>query len=77
MAVIIASVVVFLVLILVLVSILLGAKAKLVPSGPVNINVNGERDLEVGSGGTLLIHAWRKQVVPSFCLWWWWNLSSV
>jgi Na+-transporting NADH:ubiquinone oxidoreductase subunit NqrF len=54
MTVIIASIVVFLILILLLVSILLGAKAKLIPSGPVKINVNGEKDLEVSSGGTLL-----------------------
>ncbi|MGB7785531.1 MAG: NADH:ubiquinone reductase (Na(+)-transporting) subunit F [Salinimicrobium sp.] len=68
MAVIIASVVVFLVLILVLVSILLGAKAKLVPSGPVNINVNGERDLEVGSGGTLLTTLGESKLfLPSAC----------
>ena len=47
MTVIIASVVVFLALILILVSVLLGAKAKLAPSGPVTINVNGERDIAV------------------------------
>ena len=50
MTVIIASVIVFLILILLLVSVLLGAKAKLVPSGPVKINVNGEKNIEVGSG---------------------------
>ncbi|MFV8226801.1 NADH:ubiquinone reductase (Na(+)-transporting) subunit F [Christiangramia aquimixticola] len=68
MTVIIASVVVFLVLILLLVSILLGAKAKLSPSGPVTINVNNEKDLEVGSGGTLLTTLGdNKLFLPSAC----------
>lgn len=68
MTVIIASVVVFLVLILLLVSILLGAKAKLVPSGPVTINVNDEKDIEVGSGGTLLSTLGdNKLFLPSAC----------
>jgi len=68
MTVIIASVIVFLVLILLLVSILLGAKAKLVPSGPVTISVNGEKDLEVGSGGTLLSTLGENKLfLPSAC----------
>lgn len=68
MEVIIASVIVFLVLILILVSILLGAKAKLIPSGPVNININGEKDLEVGSGGTLLSTLGENKLfLPSAC----------
>ena len=68
MEVIIASVVVFLVLILLLVAILLGAKAKLVPSGPVSININGEKDLEVGSGGTLLSTLGENKLfLPSAC----------
>ena len=68
MTVIIASIVVFLVLILLLVSILLGAKAKLVPSGPVTINVNNEKDIEVGSGGTLLSTLGdNKLFLPSAC----------
>ncbi|PKD18086.1 Na(+)-translocating NADH-quinone reductase subunit F [Salegentibacter salinarum] len=68
MTVIIASIVVFLALILILVSVLLGAKAKLAPSGPVTINVNGERDMEVGSGGTLLSTLGdNKLFLPSAC----------
>lgn len=68
MTVIIASVIVFLILILLLVSILLGAKAKLVPSGPVTIKVNGEKDLEVGSGGTLLTTLGEQKLfLPSAC----------
>jgi len=47
---------------------LLGAKAKLIPSGPVNININGEKDLEVGSGGTLLTTLGaNKLFLPSAC----------
>ena len=68
MIVIIAGVIVFLVLILVLVSILLFAKAKLVPSGPVSITLNGEKDLEVSSGGTLLSTlSEQKLFLPSAC----------
>ena len=68
MTVIISSVVVFLVLILLLVSILLAAKAKLTPSGPVTINVNNEKDIEVGSGGTLLSTLGdNKLFLPSAC----------
>lgn len=68
MTVIIAGVIVFLVLILVLVSILLYAKAKLVPSGPVSITVNGEKDIEVVSGGTLLSTlSEQKLFLPSAC----------
>ncbi|GAA4315574.1 NADH:ubiquinone reductase (Na(+)-transporting) subunit F [Christiangramia aestuarii] len=51
-----------------MVSILLGAKAKLTPSGPVTINVNNEKDLEVGSGGTLLSTLGdNKLFLPSAC----------
>ncbi len=68
MTVIIAGVIVFLVLILFLVSILLYAKAKLVPSGPVSITVNGEKDIEVSSGGTLLSTlSEQKLFLPSAC----------
>lgn len=68
MEVIIASVIVFLILILLLVGMLLGAKAKLMPSGPVKINVNGEKDLEVGSGGTLLSTLGEQKLfLPSAC----------
>ncbi len=68
MTVIIASVIVFLILILLLVGMLLGAKAKLIPSGPVSININGEKDLEVGSGGTLLSTLGENKLfLPSAC----------
>lgn len=68
MEVIIASVIVFLVLILILVAVLLGAKAKLIPSGPVKININNEKDIEVGSGGTLLSTLGENKLfLPSAC----------
>ena len=54
MNLILASIGVFLVVILLLVIILLVAKKYLVPSGNVKLTINGERELEVASGGTLL-----------------------
>lgn len=67
-SVIIASLVVFLVLIFALVGILLGAKAKLVPSGPVSLKINGEKDVQVNSGGTLLATLGDNKIfLPSAC----------
>ncbi|ETN94856.1 Na+-transporting NADH:ubiquinone oxidoreductase subunit F [Zhouia amylolytica] len=67
-SVILASLVVFLVLIFALVAILLGAKAKLVPSGPVTLKINGEKDVEVSSGGTLLTTLGNNKIfLPSAC----------
>ena len=54
MDVVLASIAVFLLLTLLLVFVLLTAKSKLAPSGPVKINVNDEKDMEVNSGSTLL-----------------------
>ena len=51
---ILASIGVFLVTILVLVVILLVAKNFLVASGKVKVTINGENQLEVESGSTLL-----------------------
>ena len=50
---IVSSIAIFLVVIMALVSILLFAKAKLMPSGTVKITINGEKEIEVGGGGTL------------------------
>ena len=44
-SVVFASVVVFLVVTFLLVGMLLGAKAKLLPSGPVSLMINGENDV--------------------------------
>lgn len=52
--VIFAALVVSLLVILVLVSMLLWAKSKLTSSGPVTIKINGEREIQVEGGGTLL-----------------------
>ena len=53
-SIILASVVVFLGIIFLLVGMLLGAKAKLMPSGPVSLLINGDNNVEVSSGSTLL-----------------------
>jgi Na+-transporting NADH:ubiquinone oxidoreductase subunit F len=51
---ILASIAVFLIVIVLLVIILLVAKKFLVPSGLVKITINGEKELEIESGSTLL-----------------------
>ena len=54
MNMILASIGVFLVVVLLLVIILLVAKQFLVPSGNVKLTINGDKELEVASGSTLL-----------------------
>jgi len=62
------SVVIFLVIVVLLVGILLFAKAKLVPSGPVKITINGEKVIEVQGGSPLLqTLANQKIFLPSAC----------
>ena len=51
---IILGVVMFTVIVIALVFIILGARAKLVNSGDVNIEINGEKTLTVPAGGKLL-----------------------
>ncbi len=59
---------VFLIVILLLVVMLLVAKAKLAPSGPVNITINDERDITVNGGSSLLSTlANQKIFLPSAC----------
>ena len=53
-SVVLASIVVFLIITFLLVGMLLGAKAKLLPSGPVSLLINGNNKVEVSSGNTLL-----------------------
>lgn len=53
-SVIIITIVVFLIVVLALVSILLFAKAKLMPSGKIKITINHDKVIEVDGGGTLL-----------------------
>ena len=52
--IIIITIAVFLVVVLVLVAILLFARAKLMPSGKLKITINGEKELIVEGGSTLL-----------------------
>ena len=68
LGVIIATVVAFLVLILALVALLIVTKEELSPSGPVSITINGEKTVEVPSGGTLLSTLGNKKIfLPSAC----------
>ena len=65
--IIITSIVVFFVVILLLVALLLTAKAKLAPSGPVTLSINGE-SVEVESGTTLLGTLGNQKIfLPSAC----------
>ncbi|WP_016778240.1 NADH:ubiquinone reductase (Na(+)-transporting) subunit F [Anaerophaga thermohalophila] len=67
--VIITSAIVFLTVIILLVSILLYAKKKLTPQGKVTIDINdGEKQLEVDSGQTLLTALGNNKIfLPSAC----------
>ncbi len=62
------TVLAFLAVILVLVALLLFVKQKLAPSGPVKITINGEKTIEVASGGTLLSTLGNEKIfLPSAC----------
>lgn len=62
------TVIAFLVLLLILVGIILFAKSKLVPSGPVNIKINGDENIEVSAGSTLLSTLSNAKIfLPSAC----------
>jgi Na+-transporting NADH:ubiquinone oxidoreductase subunit F len=64
----IATVAAFLLITLILVSVLLFVKQKLSPSGPVKIMINGEREIEVASGDTLLTTLSSNKIfLPSAC----------
>ena len=67
--IIIVSIVAFLVVTLALVAILLYAKAKLMPSGKVKVNINdGEKELEVSPGASLLSTLSAEKIfLPSAC----------
>jgi Na+-transporting NADH:ubiquinone oxidoreductase subunit F len=68
LGIIIATVAAFLLVTLVLVSLLLFVKQKLSPSGPVKITINGEREIEVGSGDSLLSTLGAQKIfLPSAC----------
>ena len=66
--VIIASTVGLFVITLILVTMLLVAKEKLLPSGPVKLIINGEKNVEVSSGDTLLTTLGNNKIfLPSAC----------
>tara|TARA_B100000282_G_scaffold37146_1_gene23283 strand:+ start:368 stop:1663 length:1296 start_codon:yes stop_codon:yes gene_type:complete len=66
--VIIASTVGLFVITILLVTMLLVAKDKLLPSGPVKLVINGEKDVEVSSGDTLLTTLGNNKIfLPSAC----------
>lgn len=63
-----AAVVAFLIITLLLVALLLFVKQKLAPSGPVKIKINGEKEIEVSSGGSLLSTLGNAKIfLPSAC----------
>jgi Na+-transporting NADH:ubiquinone oxidoreductase subunit F len=65
---IVATVIAFLVLTLLLVALLLVVKQKLSPSGPVKIRINGEKEIEVASGSSLLTTLGNAKIfLPSAC----------
>jgi len=62
------SVAFFLVIMMILVGVLLYARAKLVPSGPVALTINQEKTLTVESGSTLLTTLMQQGIyLPSAC----------
>ncbi|MEA3495430.1 MAG: NADH:ubiquinone reductase (Na(+)-transporting) subunit F [Bacteroidota bacterium] len=66
--IIIVSAIVFLFIILLLVILLLYARSKLVASGPVNLNINNEKKIEVNAGSTLLDTLSLQEIfLPSAC----------
>ena len=68
MKLILASICVFLVIILLLVAILLVAKRYLVVSGKVKITINGDKEVEVESGSSLLSTLANEGIfLPSAC----------
>lgn len=63
-----ATIIAFLVLVLLLVALLLFTKEKLSPSGPVTVTINGEKEIEVASGSTLLTTLGNQKIfLPSAC----------
>ncbi len=63
-----AAVVVVLLVMLLLVSLLLWAKAKLTNSGPVSLTINGEKNVQVQAGSTLLSTLSSEKIfLPSAC----------
>ncbi len=65
---IVASILFSLILVLILVTVLLVAKAKLLPSGKVKLLINGQKEIEVETGSTLLSTLSNQKIfLPSAC----------
>lgn len=65
---IVSSIAIFLIVILALVGLLLFAKAKLMPAGKVKITINGEKEIEVEGGSSLLTTLGNEGIfLPSAC----------
>ncbi|MCQ2974838.1 MAG: NADH:ubiquinone reductase (Na(+)-transporting) subunit F [Bacteroidales bacterium] len=63
-----SAVAIFFIVILLLVILLLVAKAKLLPSGKVTITINGDKEVEVEQGGSLLQTLSNEKIyLPSAC----------
>ncbi len=66
--VVLLSVAMFLAVMLLLVAVLLYARSRLIPSGPVKLNINDEKELEVNAGDTLLTVLSQNEIyLPSAC----------
>ena len=62
------TIIAFMLLLLMLVALLLFAKEKLAPSGPVTITINGEKQIVVPSGSSLLSTLGNQKIfLPSAC----------
>lgn len=67
-SIIITSVIVFLIAVLIPVTVLVIVRKRLTPQGKVNININGEKSLEVEPGNSLLATLANEQIfLPSAC----------
>ncbi len=67
-SIIITSVIVFLIAVLIPVAVLVIVRKRLTPQGKVNININGEKNLEVEPGSSLLATLANGQIfLPSAC----------
>ena len=65
---IVSSIAVFLLLILTLITVILFVKSKLSPAGKIKVMINGEREIEVDGGNTLLTTLSNEGIfLPSAC----------
>jgi len=69
---IILGVAMFTVVILALVVFIIAARNKLVASGDVNIEINGEKTVTVPAGDKLLQNSFQCWTFSALCLWRWW-----